>query len=330
MCWLLFENSIVIKFFMNVNDKIKALTEIIPVVTKRLEACDLCPRNCKVNRSVGERGYCGAGKDVAVYTVFVHKGEEPAISGTAGSGAIFFSGCNLRCCYCQNYKFSQSGDGRFIGIDDVAGIMIKLQAKGVHNINLVTPTPYLPQILQALLLAYQRGLKIPVVYNTSGYEHAQVIGLLAEVVDIYLPDMKYASSCFSARYSSAADYPLCNQRSIRVMYGQKTTPSWRSDILESGLVIRHLVLPGHIQETLQILSWIKAHAPKALLSLMFQYQPYHEAARYPEINRKIVHEEYEEVSSFMSTLGLKGWVQEFSPQENLAGVYFAPSLEEFL
>jgi len=315
---------------MNVNDKIRTLKARMPVINERLHACNLCPRNCKVDRLLGQRGYCGAGREVVVYTAFLHKGEEPAISGTNGSGAIFFSGCNVRCCYCQNYTFSQLGKGTVISVDDLARIMIKLQDKGAHNINVVTPTPYIAQILQALLLAYQDGLIIPIVYNTSGYEHAWVIDLLDGIIDVYLPDMKYINTEGALRYSHAHDYSLRNQESIQAMYKQKQPFSIKGDLLESGLVIRHLVLPGQIQESLAIVSWIKEHTPQAFLSLMFQYQPYYQARQYPEINRALTMEEYQFVSSFVSAMGLQGWMQEFPPQEDLAGVYFSPSLEEFL
>jgi putative pyruvate formate lyase activating enzyme len=270
------------------------------------------------------------GSDMLVYSAFLHHGEEPPISGTNGSGTIFFSGCSLKCVFCQNYRFSHNREGRIVEKKDLARVMLNLQKRGAHNINLVSPTHFLPQILDALLVAFQEGLTIPIVYNTSGYEHQDLIEILDAVIDIYLPDMKYLRRSSAQRYSDAAAYSLFNQKSIRLMYKQKKN-IWEGDLLREGLIIRHLVIPGHIEESLQIISWIKENTPGALTSIMLQYQPYYGAEKYPEINRTLDYDEYEKIKAFVEKSGLTGWIQEYSPQEDLAGPYFSQtSLESLL
>ena len=278
-----------------------------------LENCDLCPRECGVNRLNNEKGYCGGGRDLVVYTAFLHQGEEPPISAGNGSGTIFFSGCSLRCVYCQNYKFSHSNQGKILTENGLAKLALKLQNQGAHNINLVTPTHFLPQILKGLELASSLGLKIPIVYNTSGYEKEEIISLLEGLVDIYLVDFKYIRPETAAKYSQASDYPKVCKSSIKEMYRQK-----------KELIIRHLVLPGYIDESKEILTWIKEHTPEAKLSLMFQYQPYFKAKDFLKISRRVNKDEYEQIKSFLGSLDLGGWQQELNCQEDLAGKYFLP------
>jgi putative pyruvate formate lyase activating enzyme len=280
---------------------------------QRLENCDLCPRECGVNRLKNEKGYCGGGRDPRVYTAFLHQGEEPPISSERGSGTIFFSGCSLRCVYCQNYKFSHFSKGKVLNENDLAKLALKLQNQGAHNINLVTPTHFLPQILKSLELASSLGLKIPIVYNTSGYEKEEIISLLEGHVDIYLADFKYIRPETAAKYSQAPDYPKVCTGSIKEMCRQK-----------KELIIRHLVLPGYIDESKEILTWIKEQAPEAKLSLMFQYQPYFKAKEFPEINRRVSVSEYRQIKDFLGSLDLGGWQQELNCQEDLAGKYFQP------
>ncbi len=291
----------------------------------RLKNCDLCPRECRVNRLEGKSGYCGMAKDLLVYTAFLHQGEEPTLSGRNGSGTIFFSGCNLKCSYCQNYKFSHFRTGKVVSEKELAGIMLNLEKKGAHNINLVTPTHFLPQILNALSIALKNGLSIPLVYNTSGYEKPAIIRELKGVVDIYLPDLKYTSSADAAKYSRAPDYPLLAREAIKEMYRQQSKNAIQNNLHQKGLIIRHLVIPGHTPKSKAALFWIKQNTPRAFLSLMFQYQPYHQASAYPEINRKITYREYTQINRFLRKLGLQGWVQELNTQEELAGVYFNPA-----
>jgi len=292
---------------------------------KRLSSCDICPRNCKVNRLKGEKGYCGADKDMVVYSAFLHHGEEPGISGWEGSGTIFFSGCNLKCIYCQNYKFSHSVTGKRISEVDLAKIMLNLQKEGAHNINLVTPTHFLPQILGTLTIAFEDGLNIPIVYNTSGYEKEEVIKRLAGVVDIYLTDLKYMGTSLAKQYSKAPKYSAFASGSLLEM-NRQVEPLMSEKLLKKGVVIRHLVLPNHINESKKLLSWIKENTPKALVSVMFQYQPYLRAYLYPQINRSINYQEYLEIKKFVEELGLGGWVQDHNPKEDMAGPYFESNI----
>lgn len=308
-------------------DKIKILKKVIPDLYSRLKSCDLCPRNCSVNRLKGEIGYCGIGKEAVVYTTFLHQGEEPGISVKEGSGTIFFSGCNLKCVYCQNHKFSHSSEGQVANEHYLAKIMLNLQKRGAVNINLVTPTHVLPQILKGLLLAYEEGLNLPIVYNTSGYEKLAIIELLRDIVDIYLADIRYARAAIAKEYSQAQDYPLYNPAILKEMDNQKRI-LWARDILKSGLVLRHLVLPGHVKESIEIIHWIKNNIKYGLTSLMFQYQPYFKSHKYPKINRKINVNEYMQIKEEAEALELDGWVQDLTPQEDLAGVHFKPSLLE--
>ncbi len=305
-------------------DKIKRIDEAAKQLAQRLKSCDICPRKCEVNRLGKGVGYCKAGKDIVVYTSFLHGGEEPVLSGSAGSGTIFFSGCNLGCIYCQNYKFSYVLKGVKKTTRELASIMLKLQEEKAHNINLVTPTHFLPQVLQSLCIAVSEGLNIPVVYNTSGYEKAEIIRLLDGIVDIYLPDLKYFNEKLAGECSNAANYSVYCKEALLEMYRQKSRVSFSGEILTSGLIVRHLVIPGYIDETISALSWIKDNLPECLTSIMFQYQPYHKAKQIQKINRSVNLEEYKQVKGAVQNFGLKGWIQDLTAQEDMAGVYFKP------
>ena len=307
-------------------DKARLIEEKLPLLYRQLQICHLCPRRCEANRPAGETGYCGAGRELVVYTAFLHHGEEPGISGERGSGTIFFSGCNLKCVYCQNFRFSHTLEGSKVSSEDLARIMVRLQEKGAENINLVTPTHFLPWVMDGLAKAFRNGLTLPIVYNTSGYETVETVKLLGDVVDIYLADMRYITPSLAERYSQAPDYPAVNQASLRKMYDQKSVV-WGGPLLRQGLVIRHLVLPGGVDETINVLRWVNENAPQAVISLMFQYQPYFKARLYPDIDRRVNEEEYERVMDFLDELDLEGWAQDLSPEEDLAGVHFRPSLE---
>ena len=312
---------------MYMKNKIGIIEERLDRIYRRLKKCDICPRNCKVNRLKGNLGFCGGGKEVVVYTAFLHQGEEPPISEKLGSGTIFFSGCNLKCVYCQNYKFSHHLQGKVLNDQSLARIMLNLQEKGAENINLVTPTPFMPQILKSLLVAFREGLNVPIVYNTSGYEKVDVIEGLEGIVDIYLTDLKYLVPSSAQRYSQAPDYQLFVEDAIKSMYKQKQGAKWQQNRLKEAVIIRHLFLPGYTNETVEVLQWIKKNTPQALVSVMSQYQPYFKADIYPEINRKISRNEYEAVKETVEKLELEGWLQEFSPSDMLAGVNFPPTLE---
>ena len=312
---------------MSREEKIKLIQERVEGLYKRLQSCDLCPRNCKVNRLKNQLGYCGCGEDLKIYTAFLHKGEEPGVSEDRGSGAIFFSGCSLQCVYCQNHKFSHEREGRVVKPEELAGIMLDLQSRGAVNINLVTPTHFLPQILTALKLALESGLSVPIVYNTSGFEKADIIAQLDGIVDIYLTDFKYIDPEPAGLYSNASNYALFASRAIQQMHRQ-SEPLWDEDLLKKGLIIRHLVLPGYIDESRQVLSWIKENAPGAYASVMFQYRPYFKAGNHPKINRPLKYSEYLQIREFAEEIELGGWLQEFDPDEELAGVHFSPQLEK--
>ncbi len=280
---------------------------------ERLRSCSICPRMCGVNRLNDERGFCATGRQAIVYSTFAHHGEEPPVSGDNGSGIIFFSRCNMRCVYCQNHLFSQKDEGRAVDADELARYMLERQEEGCHNINLATPTHVMPQILEALTIAVPRGLKIPLVYNTSGYERPEVIALLDGIVDVYLTDMRYAQPEIAQKYSCAPDYPSWNQMSLREMNRQVGVARFNPDgTIARGLIIRHLVLPENISGTKQILDFIAREiSPETYISLMSQYFPTFEAEQHPPLDRRLHLEEYEKAIEAMRDAGLfNGWVQE--------------------
>ena len=276
--------------------------------------CRLCPRNCRVNRK--ERtGFCGEKDGIRCARAALHHWEEPCISGTRGSGAVFFSGCSLKCCYCQNYQISQEGLGKEISPEKLARIFLDLQEQGAHNINLVTGTHFLPGILTALDLARPK-LSIPVVYNCGGYEKPEVIRLLDGYVDIYLPDLKYFDPELSARYSGARDYFAQASQAVSAMISQTGSPVFDEDgIMQKGVIIRHMVLPGSRKDSISILHWIRENLPEEgfLLSLLSQYTPFYKSCEYPQINRRLTTYEYDKVLEEAISLGLtRGFMQEKS------------------
>lgn len=304
------------------------LSRLIEEGFKLLENCSLCPRKCRVNRLKNQRGFCKTGFLAEVYNFMPHHGEEPPISGKSGSGTIFFSNCNMACLYCQNYEFSQLGQGKEAGCEELSDYMLQLQKMGCHNINLVTPTHVLPQILKALSIAIPHGLKIPIVYNTSGYELPEVIRLLELVVDIYLLDMRYSDDKMSIEYSSAPDYPFYNQNSAKEMYRQTGTARINEEgIMERGLIIRHLVLPNNISGTEKIMEFISRDlSQETYISLMSQYLPCYKADKVPGICRRLSCEEYDSAQETMHRYGLyNGWIQDSRGLERFAGTNIKPS-----
>ncbi|HVP58874.1 MAG TPA: radical SAM protein [bacterium] len=278
-----------------------------------LEACNLCPRKCGVNRRAGQLGACRAGAQPKVASHCIHVGEEPPISGSSGSGTIFFSHCTMACVYCQNYPISQLGHGNLVEVVDLAQMMLELQGQGAHNINLVTATHFLPHIVEAIDLARARGLKLPIVYNDSGYELPETIRMLNGIVQVYLADMRYASPQYAARYSGAQDYPQMNRLAIGEMLASVGHLKCRGCLAESGLVIRHLVLPSLVSETAKILEYISSEISKSTaVSLMSQYFPANRAQLYPEINRKITRSEHDAAVALLDRYGLcHGWIQDY-------------------
>ena len=280
---------------------------------RRLAACDLCPHDCGVNRINGERAICGAGLRPKIASANVHRGEEPPISGTKGSGTIFLSGCSLKCMFCQNFPISQLGNGEEISTGELATRMLRLQRQGAHNINFVTPSHYLSQILAALWLAIPKGFSLPIVWNSSGYEKVDALQLLDGVIDIYLPDMKYAEEHFSVEYSAAPGYRDCNRAALIEMLRQVGHLQMDDDgIAQRGLIIRHLVLPGGRAGSRATLGWIAEHlGTETHIALMNQYFPAHRAVSSGALGRKITDEEYDEAVAALEEFGLEnGWVQE--------------------
>ncbi|MFA5093556.1 MAG: radical SAM protein [Candidatus Omnitrophota bacterium] len=304
------------------------LTEVANTLFASLESCAICPRACKVNRLEKKLGFCKTAILPKIYSFMAHYGEEPPISGIKGSGTIFFSHCNLGCLYCQNYEFSHLGKGREYSFEELAQIMLKLQAEGCHNINLVTPTHVLPQILKSLELAIPQGLKIPLVYNTSGYELAETIKLLDGIVDIYLADSRYGDNASAQELSLAKDYVECNQAALKEMHRQVGIPEFSKEgLIKQGLIIRHLVLPNQVSATREVMKFIAEQlSPDTYISLMSQYLPYHKASTNSKVNRRINAKEYTQAKKILEEFHLlNGWIQESYGEERFAGVHIKPS-----
>ena len=280
---------------------------------QRLKSCDLCPHDCHVNRIKGETGVCGVALLPKIASANVHTGEEPPISGTKGSGTIFFSGCSLKCRFCQNFPISQLVNGEELTTGALAERMLRLQRQGVHNINFVTPTHFLPQILAALWLAIPQGFRLPIVWNSSGYEKADILQLLDGVVAIYLPDMKYVDDATALRLSSAPGYRDINRIAVSEMLRQVGHLQVDEEGLATkGLIIRHLVLPEGLADTRDTLRWIAASLGRETnISLMRQYFPAHQAMLTVGVDRKITAEEYDEAALYLEEFDLEnGWVQD--------------------
>jgi len=283
-------------------------------LNKLLEKCHLCPRKCLVNRLQDEKGFCGAGRRVVVSSWNLHFGEEPPISGYRGSGTIFFTHCNLRCCFCQNYPISQLGNGQEVEISELARMMVRLQKLGAHNINFVTPTHFVPQIVEALGIAIEEGLKIPLVYNSGGYDAEETLQLLDGIVDIYMPDAKYSTPQSGRTYSKAADYFEVNKKALLEMHHQVGDLEMdKEGIAKRGLLIRHLVMPQDVVGSRKVLEFIARNISKnTYMSIMAQYHPAHLAFEFPEISRRIYKREYDAVLKMADELGLeRGWRQDF-------------------
>lgn len=283
-----------------------------------LEQCKLCPHNCKVNRLNGEIGRCKCTDKIKIALVSLHKYEEPCISGTNGSGTVFFSNCNLNCIFCQNYEISHLGKGREISVNELAKIFIEQQEKGAHNINLVTPTMYVVQIIEAIKIAKKNGLTIPIVYNTNSYENIETIKMLNGFIDVYLPDLKYYSDELAKKYSKANNYFENATKAIQEMYKQVGSPEFdENGIIKKGVIIRHLVLPNYIQNSKNILKWIKEKmGDDVYVSVMAQYFPSYKAKDDDKINRKLNAREYRTIEEYMYTLDLKnGYIQDLEENE---------------
>ena len=283
-----------------------------------LSSCEICPHRCKVNRANGIKGRCKCDDKIKIALASIHNFEEPCISGTKGSGTVFFSNCNLNCIYCQNYEISQLGKGKEITIHELAEIFLDQQKNNVHNINLVTPTMYALQIIEAIKIAKKQGLNIPIIYNTNGYENIETIKLLNGLIDVYLPDLKYFSNTIAVKYSNANNYFKIATAAIKEMYNQVGTAKFDEEgIIKKGVIIRHLVLPNHIQNSKNILKWIKENIPEDVyVSVMAQYFPTYKAKEDAYINRKLTKKEYKEIENYLYTLNIEnGYIQELGEHE---------------
>ena len=285
---------------------------------EQLIECNVCPHKCKVNRLEGKSGRCKCNDKIKIALVSTHMYEEPCISGTNGSGTIFFSNCNLSCKFCQNYEISQLGKGHEITIEELASIMIKQQEAGVHNINLVTPTMYVYQIIEAIKIARKNGLNIPIIYNSNGYENVETIKDLKGYIDVYLPDLKYYSNEIAVKYSKAPNYFEIASKAILEMISQVGAPKFDEDgMIKKGVMIRHLVLPNHIQNSKNVLKWIKENIPEEIyIDVMAQYFPTYKAKEDELINRKLTKREYREIEEYFYLLDFKnGYMQELGEHE---------------
>lgn len=298
-----------------------------------LKRCTICPRECGVDRTVGKDGFCKAGGKIEIYSAYLHFGEEPPISGTNGSGTIFFNHCNMRCVYCQNYRFSQLENGKELRIGELADLMLVLQRKNAHNINLVTPTHYAVQIVNEIIDARKKGLKIPVVYNSSGYEKVETLNLLDGLVDIYLVDMRYADNGASLEYSYCGDYVYANRKAVEEMYRQVGNLILStSGIARKGIIIRHLILPADVSGAESAFKFISEFlGKKTYISLMSQYYPANKAGEHKEISRAISKSEYDNAVTLLYKYGLEnGWIQEYMDgrvDSDFAGTDIEPTFQ---
>lgn len=289
--------------------------------------CNLCPRNCNVDRENGELGYCRASSDMVIARYSLHMWEEPVISGENGSGTIFFSYCNMRCCFCQNYEISELHKGRVVSIDEFSNICLELQDKGAANINLVTPTHYVPYIVEGLRIAKERGLNIPIVYNSSGYENANTIKMLDGLVDIYLPDLKYYDNSYGLKYSKCSDYFKYASQAIDEMFKQVGSVELDDNgMMKKGVIVRHLMLPGDLEDSKKVIKYLydKYH-DDIIISIMNQYTPVRKL-EYDELNDKVKDNDYDELINYAYDLGIRNaFIQEGDTQ----GKSFIPDFDIF-
>lgn len=281
---------------------------------KTKTGCTLCPRECNADRGNGEKGICGvSGPKIFGARAALHMWEEPCISGEVGSGTVFFSGCPLRCVYCQNYDIAHVERGTGITVERLSEIFLELQTKGAMNINLVTPTHYTVEICQAVEIAKDRGLQLPIVYNCSGYEKVEILKILEGIVDIYLTDFKYMDSEIALRYSKAANYPRIAKAALEEMVRQQGVPQFdEQGMMKKGVIVRHLLLPGYLKNAKDVVKYVyETYGDKVFLSLMNQYTPLPHVKKYPEINRRVTEAEYEELVDYAIEIGVEnGFIQE--------------------
>jgi len=298
----------------SVESKITLLEKRVPAALELLKDCTVCPRECRINRVEGKVSHCGVDARLKVSSANLHHGEEPPISGPHGSGTIFLSGCNLKCVYCQNYPISQLRHGEYMSAGEVAEAMIRLQERGAHNINFVTPSHYVPQLMEAMLIACRQGLELPIVYNSSGYDKVETLETLDGIVEIYMPDMRYAGAENSVSYSSADNYPEINRKAIMEMFRQVGDLQLDGmGVAMQGLLIRHLVLPNRISGSKEIFEFIANEVSAGTyVSLMSQYFPAYEAYSIEILKRRLKREEYKEALDAFEESGLSnGYIQPY-------------------
>lgn len=279
----------------------------------KYENCLLCPRKCGINRSTGQTGVCGVSSEIKVARAALHYWEEPCISGKRGSGAVFFSGCSLHCVFCQNREISDGKEGKVISKERLSDIFIELAGKGANNINLVTPGQYIPDIVWAVNDAKSRGMKLPIIYNTSGYENVTELKLLEGIVDVYLPDFKYMDSTLSARYSRAKDYPSVAKQALSEMIRQQpdVVIDDATGLIQKGVIVRQLLLPGHVNDAKAVLKYLyDTYHDHIYISMMSQFTPI-ALKDYPEINRTVTKREYERLVNYALEIGItNAFIQE--------------------
>ena len=283
----------------------------------KFKKCDLCPRKCLIDRTI-KPGTCGMMDKLVVAKAYLHMWEEPPISGDNGSGTIFFTGCSLKCIFCQNHEISTRLIGKEITIEEFSNICINLEMDGAHNINLVTPTHFVPLIVEGLKLAKEKGLNIPIVYNTSGYENVDTIKLLDGIVNIYLPDFKYYDDTLANKYSHVSDYFKYASSSLEEMYKQVGKPVFdENGMMKSGIIVRHMMLPGQIEDSKKIINYLyNTYKDNIYISIMNQYTPIKKFNRYTELNNKVSDDEYNELIDYALDLGIKNaYIQEGGTQE---------------
>ncbi len=282
------------------------LKQKVTLARSRLAECDLCPRLCGVDRTAGEVGFCGGGLLPRVSSFGPHFGEERPLVGRYGSGTIFLAGCNLGCCFCQNYEISHHREGSDVSVEDLALMMLKLERGGCHNINLVTPTHFVPQLLEAILTAAQQGLSAPIVYNCGGYERLDTLRLLDGVIDIFMPDFKFSNPSNSDRYCNAGDYPDVCRAAIKEMHRQVGVLLVTDGIARRGLLVRHLVMPTMLEDSKAVFEFLAGEvSPDTFVNVMDQYRPCHEAGRFPELARRLSGDEFETALAMAKAAGIK-------------------------
>lgn len=314
---------------MSSMNKVYRAEKTLVKIKEMMSECRICPRKCGVDRLKGDRGACGCGNLPVVYTALSHGGEEPPLSEVSGSGTIFFSGCGMKCVYCQNHTFSQKLSGREVSPGELADIMLELEANGCQNINLVNPTFFISGIVESLILAFSRGMGLPIVYNTGGYDSIELIRSLEGIVDIYLPDMRYSSDDMAERYSGVTGYVKINREAVKEMFRQTGPLEISNGAAIRGLIIRLLVLPNGVSGTERTLEFISRNiGKKACISLMSQYYPAYRAGLFSEVSRRITHHEYDSAVSCAEKLSLdEGWTQPYEScfDETLFGENFKSS-----